>query len=60
MEDLYSFADARELKIREVWSIDTPNHGEAVILNEKSLLWGYELICELARVVGCRDASLYL
>jgi hypothetical protein len=39
MEDLYSFAEARELKIREMWSIDAPNHGEAAILNEKSLLW---------------------
>lgn len=52
MEDIYLFAEARELKIREMWSIDAPNHGEAAILNEKSLLWGYEPICELARVVG--------
>jgi hypothetical protein len=56
MEDLYSFAERSELKIREMWSIDAPNHGEAAILNEKSLLWGYEPICKSARDVGYRAA----
>jgi len=56
MEDLYSFADRSELKIREMWSIDAPNHGEAAILNEKSLLWGYEPVCKSARDVRNRAA----
>ncbi|KAH7912511.1 Alpha/beta hydrolase fold-1 [Hygrophoropsis aurantiaca] len=32
----------RKVKIREMWSIDAPNHGDAAILNEKTLRWGYE------------------
>ncbi|KAH7925336.1 alpha/beta-hydrolase [Leucogyrophana mollusca] len=30
------------VKIREMWSIDAPNHGDAAILNEDTLRWGYE------------------
>ncbi|KAI0363292.1 hypothetical protein BV20DRAFT_958570 [Pilatotrama ljubarskyi] len=29
------------VKIRDAWSIDAPNHGEAAVLNENELLWGY-------------------
>ncbi|KAJ7159495.1 Alpha/beta hydrolase fold-1 [Mycena filopes] len=29
-------------KIREAWSIECPNHGEAALLNEATLRWGYE------------------
>ncbi|RDB28270.1 Abhydrolase domain-containing protein mpaH [Hypsizygus marmoreus] len=29
-------------KVREMWSIDAPNHGDAAVLNEKALKWGYE------------------
>ncbi|KAH7904103.1 Alpha/Beta hydrolase protein [Hygrophoropsis aurantiaca] len=31
-------------KIREMWTIDAPNHGEAAILNEQTLQWGYDNI----------------
>lgn len=34
------------VKVREIWSIDAPNHGDAAILNENTLSWGYENICE--------------
>ncbi|KAF8825215.1 hypothetical protein HHX47_DHR7000466 [Lentinula edodes] len=30
------------IKIREIWTIDAPNHGDAGVLNEKSLRNGYE------------------
>lgn len=33
------------VKIREAWSIDWPNHGDAAILNEKTLQWGYDHVC---------------
>jgi hypothetical protein len=32
-------------QIREVWAVDLPNHGDAAVLNEKTLQWGYEPIC---------------
>lgn len=31
--------------IREAWSVDCPNHGDAAVLNEKTLLWGYDQRC---------------
>ncbi|EPQ53626.1 alpha/beta-hydrolase [Gloeophyllum trabeum ATCC 11539] len=31
-------------KIREAWSVDCPNHGDAAVLNEELLQWGYEPI----------------
>lgn len=34
------------VNVREIWSIDAPNHGDAAILNENTLSWGYENICE--------------
>jgi hypothetical protein len=34
--------DSNSVKVREMWSIDAPNHGDAAVLNEKALLWGYE------------------
>jgi len=40
--------------IREVWSIDCPNHGEAAVLNDTTLQWGYEGVFgwgEYARVI---------
>ncbi|KAJ3881032.1 hypothetical protein F5051DRAFT_501459 [Lentinula edodes] len=33
------------IKIREIWTIDAPNHGDAGVLNEKSLRNGYEPAC---------------
>jgi len=48
IEDLYTLAENHgSLRIREVWSIDAPNHGDAAVLNEKDLQWGYEPICTL-------------
>ena len=32
------------VQIREV-SIDAPNHGDAAVLNEYTLQWGYHPIC---------------
>ncbi|KZT28074.1 alpha/beta-hydrolase, partial [Neolentinus lepideus HHB14362 ss-1] len=29
-------------KIKEAWSVDCPNHGDAAVLNEELLKWGYE------------------
>ena len=34
-----------QLRIREIWLIDGPNHGDATILNEETLSWGYDLTC---------------
>ncbi|KAG7451534.1 uncharacterized protein BT62DRAFT_927244 [Guyanagaster necrorhizus] len=43
IEDLFSFIEVHGgLNIREVWSIDASNHGDAAILNEEVLRWGYE------------------
>jgi len=33
------------VKVREMWSIDAPNHGDAAVLNEKALKWGYVPVC---------------
>lgn len=30
------------IKVREVWSVDAPNHGYAAVLNEEVLEWGYD------------------
>lgn len=35
-----------QVKIREVWSIDAPNHGDSAVLNEHTLQWGYEPTCK--------------
>lgn len=32
--------------IREFWAIDSPNHGDSAVLNEKVLRWGYHERCE--------------
>lgn len=43
LEHLYDalLASPQRVKIREAWSIDAPNHGDAAVLNEKTLDWGY-------------------
>jgi len=28
-------------KIHEIWSLDCPNHGDAAVINEEELRWGY-------------------
>jgi hydroxymethylglutaryl-CoA lyase len=38
--------DRAVTKIREVWSIEAPNHGDSAILNEEVLRLGYTPICE--------------
>lgn len=51
IEDLYRLVEQTgpkhrtQPKIREIWSIDWPNHGDAAILNEKTLQWGYQPSC---------------
>lgn len=44
LDDLYDLLATNNgsVKVREMWSIDAPNHGEAAVLNEKALKWGYE------------------
>lgn len=42
-----------KIKVREIWTIDAPNHGDAAILNEKSLQHGYEAVCEFAAYASC-------
>ncbi|KAJ6605076.1 Alpha/beta hydrolase fold-1 [Mycena sp. CBHHK59/15] len=46
IEDLYKMLPegSGPPKIREAWSIDCPNHGDAAVLNENTLRWGYEPI----------------
>ncbi|KAJ7021643.1 Alpha/beta hydrolase fold-1 [Mycena alexandri] len=48
LEDLYTLPDNNTRgpnpKIRDAWAIDCPNHGDAAILNEAMLRWGYEPI----------------
>lgn len=46
IDDLYALLDNKtSVKVREVWGIDAPNHGDAAVLNEKALKWGYDTIC---------------
>ncbi|KAI0768240.1 Alpha/beta hydrolase fold-1 [Trametes elegans] len=55
------FAHLREsgkAKIRDAWCIDAPNHGEAAILNEKELLWGYNQVFPWEEVA--RSVHLFL
>jgi len=43
IEELSSIlADRGGIAVREFWSIDCPNHGDAGVLNEETLKWGYE------------------
>lgn len=57
LDDLYGLlghGSNEPIKIREIWSIDCPNHGDAAILNEKELQWGYSHVFawdEYARAV---------
>lgn len=49
LEDLFDFLSTEgnsSVKIREAWSIDCPNHGDAAVLNEEALTWGYVPTCE--------------
>jgi hypothetical protein len=45
-------------KIREAWSIDAPNHGEAGVLNEQKLLAGcYDEICKFRWSLSCPELT---
>ncbi|KAJ3795334.1 Alpha/beta hydrolase fold-1 [Lentinula aff. detonsa] len=33
-----------KIRLREIWTIDAPNHGDAALLNEQALQYGYELV----------------
>ncbi|KAG6901619.1 hypothetical protein C0995_009959 [Termitomyces sp. Mi166 len=46
IDELYALLDHEDgrLRVREVWSIDAPNHGDAAVLNENILITGYEPI----------------
>lgn len=37
-----------KIKIREIWAIDSPNHGESAVLNAKEFQKGPNLICEFS------------
>jgi len=43
LEDMYQ--QKRGVRIRDVWSIEAPNHGDSALLNEEELKWGYEGCC---------------
>lgn len=52
IDDLQAILDrsgAEGPKIREIWTLDAPNHGDSTVLNEHGLGLGsgYEHICEL-------------
>lgn len=55
--DLLNMA-RNDLLIREIWSVDCPNHGDSAIVNENTLLWGYEKTCEYIRVLTLRFPTL--
>ena len=47
-------------KIRDVWAIECPNHGEGAVLNEETLLEGYTPACKwLCRTFADDHAQLY-
>ncbi|KAH9927546.1 Alpha/Beta hydrolase protein [Amylocystis lapponica] len=44
IQHLYDHAHAQGgVQIRDVWAIDAPNHGDAAVLNEHTLRWGYPI-----------------
>lgn len=46
LSDLWTvISTKKDFPIREIWSIDCPNHGEAAVLNEQTLKWGYDFLC---------------
>jgi len=58
IEHLYEYlaqanGEKTGIRIRDIWSVDCPNHGEAAVLNERTLQWGYNIFNweEYARAV---------
>jgi pimeloyl-ACP methyl ester carboxylesterase len=39
-------AARRTVRFHDMWSLDMPNQGDSAILNEETLLWGYD-ICKI-------------
>ena len=35
--------ERRPLRIQDMWALDAPNHGDAAVLNEEVLAWGYQI-----------------
>jgi hypothetical protein len=60
IDELYSLLDEGPtvVKIREVWSIDAPNHGDAAILNEE-ILQCYRSTCTSRYPSVCRSCHCY-
>ncbi|GLB40016.1 putative alpha/beta hydrolase family protein [Lyophyllum shimeji] len=46
MDDLWALLNHNNgtVRVREMWAIDTPNHGDAAILNERALQYGYDQV----------------
>ena len=59
IEDLFALLSqgGLESEIREVWTIDSPNHGDSAILNEQAMKF-HETICEYYDV--CRKTFVKL
>lgn len=53
IEYLYEYISndaSQTVKVKDVWSIDAPNHGDAAVLNEATLRWGYDICtCNVCR-----------
>ncbi|KAI0772763.1 hypothetical protein BD413DRAFT_33589 [Trametes elegans] len=62
LEDLFALLRlSGQVKIRDAWGIDLPNHGHAARLNERELMWGYNIVFpaeEYARAVHLCLAGL--
>lgn len=61
IEHLYDCLEKGEssspVRIRDVWAIDAPNHGDAAVLNEEALEWGYSPTCEFCAEYMCESAD---
>lgn len=38
-------------KVREIWCLDCPNHGDAAVINESELAWGYSEVCKCWHII---------
>jgi hypothetical protein len=60
IDDLYELLACRgdeTPKIREAWSIDCPSHGEAALLNEEALHYGFPVVCEALLSDSCHSSD---
>ena len=61
LEDLYgqlsiiSRNSSSVPKIRDVWAIECPNHGEGAVLNEETLMEGYTPVCTWLCRISAND-----